>query len=299
MKLAAVSPPVFPLTLRLAIALGCSLSCAFGFSLSASAQTIQNIDTAPNDTFGDRVIVDPGVTRIFGVLTPPTISDVDYITEATIERGEVNNFVISDLPPSEPFFAWMDTGEYSMSISMGLFEPSGDLIRTAYDSSPTGNYAPAMRGTVPATGTVRLKVTGSSDYNFDGAEEYYDDQGYEIPGEPHYAEGEYTLSVITGDVDVRGDIDFFSLTGLTGGDIFTVSDFLSEYGVRLAWIADSGDVVSESSYSDTTYSEQVSGIVPPSGTVHIAVTGYDDTDFEGKHTSPGEYLLRVSTQAVQ
>ena len=129
MKLPAVSPPVLPSALRLAIALGCSLSCSLGWSLSASAQTIQNIDTAPNDTFGDRVIVDPGVTRIFGVLESPTIPDVDYTTDVTIERGEVNNFVISDLPASEPFFVWMDTGAYSMSTSLGLFEPSGDLIR--------------------------------------------------------------------------------------------------------------------------------------------------------------------------
>ena len=273
-----------------------ALSAPFVFPLSASAQTLQNIDTAPNNSFNNSVIVEPGVTRIFGNLEPPTISNVDYTTSATIERGEVNSFTIPNLPPSQPFFVWMDTENTSMSASLGLFDTSDNLVRTAYDVSPTGNYAPAMHGTVPSSGTLRLKVTGSSDYNFDGAEEYYDDLGNELPGDPHYAEGDYTLSLITGDTDIRGDVDFFTLSNLRPGDIFTVSAFLAEYGVRLAWFADNGAMVSASSYSDLSYTEAISGIVPASGNVHIAVSGYDDIYFEGSHTNPGEYLLKIATQ---
>lgn len=276
------------------IALGCSLS----LPLSASAQTLQNIDTAPNDSFNESVTIDPGVTRIFGNLEAPTIPDVDYTIEETIERGEVNSFTVSNLPPSTPFFAWMDIETSSMGASLGLFDASDTLMRTAYDVSPTGNYAPAMRGTVPTSGTLRFKVTGASDYNFDGSEEYYDDLGNEVPGEPHYAEGDYTFSVVTGDTDIQGDVDFFTLTNMTPGDIFSVSAFLSEYGVRLAWFADNGTMVGTSNYSDFTYTEAISGIVPSSGTVHIAVSGYDDYEFTGNHSNPGEYLLKVSTQAV-
>ncbi|NEP76356.1 MAG: hypothetical protein F6K29_33380 [Okeania sp. SIO2G5] len=167
---------------------------------------------------------------------------------------------------------------------------------TAYEVSPTGSYAPAMRGAVPASGTLRFKVTGSSDYNFDGAEEYYDDLGNELSGDPHYAEGDYTLSLITGEIDIRGDIDFFTLSDLTPGDIFTVSAFLTEYGVHLAWFADNGTMVSTSGYSDISYTEEISGLVPASGNVHIAVSGYDDIYFDGSHTNPGEYLLKISTQ---
>ncbi|MEM9218434.1 MAG: hypothetical protein AAGD25_29345 [Cyanobacteria bacterium P01_F01_bin.150] len=179
-----------------------------------------------------------------------------------------------------------------------MFDASGVLVRTAYDVSPTGNYAPAMRGIVPEDGTLRFKVTGSSDYNFDGTEEYYDERGNEVPGEPHYAEGDYTFSLLTGRTDIKGDIDFFTLTNMTPGDIFSVSAFLSEYGVRLAWFADDGTIVSASNYSDLTYTETVSGIVPSSGNIHIAVSGYDDYEFTGSHSNPGEYLLKVSTRSV-
>ena len=276
------------------IALGYTLS----FPLSTSAQTLQNIDTAPNDSFEESITINPGVTRIFGNIEVPPVPDADYVAAETIERGEVNRFTVSNLPPSTPFFAWMDIENSSMSASLGLFDASDNLIRTAYEVSPSGNYAPAMRGTVPASGTLRFKVTGSSDYNFDGAEEYYDNFGNEVPGEPHYAEGEYTFSVVTGETDIQGDIDFFTLTNLTPGDIFSVSAFLSEYGVRLAWFADNGSMVSTSSYSDLTYTEAISGIVPASGNINIAVSGYDDYDFTGNHSNPGEYLLKVSTQSV-
>lgn len=262
-----------------------------------AAQTLQNIDTAPNDSFSESVVIEPGVTRIFGNLELPTIPELDYSTDASLMRGEVDSFTIQNLPPLEPFFVWMDADTNSMSPSLGLFDASGNLIRTAYDVSPTGNYAPAMYGTVPADGTLRLKVTGSSDYTFDGFEEYYDDLGNELQGEPHYAEGDYSLSLITGDKEVQGDIDFFTLSNLTPGDIFTVSAFLSEYSVRLAWFADNGEFVSTSRYSDLNYTEELSGLVPPSGNIHIAVSGYDDIYFDGSHTNPGEYLLKVSTQS--
>lgn len=275
------------------VVLGCGLSCP----LSASAQTIQNLDTVPNDSFNESVSIDAGVDRIFGNLEAPTLPS-DYSVEASIERGDVNSFNVSDLPPSTPFFAWMDIESSSMGVSLGLFDASGNLIRTAYDASPTGNYAPAMRGTVPASGTLRFKVTGSSDYNFDGSEEFYDELGNEVPGEPHYAEGEYTFSVLTGDTDVQGDVDFFTLTNMNPGDIFFISAPLSEYGVRLAWFADNGAMVGTSNYSDLTYTETISGIVPASGNVHIAVSGYDDYEFTGNHSNPGEYLLKVLTESV-
>ncbi|MGF1513790.1 MAG: hypothetical protein ACFB5Z_08855 [Elainellaceae cyanobacterium] len=271
--------------------------------LPAAAQTIQSIDDAPNDTFGDRVTVAPGASRIFGQLEPPEIPETDYSSEETLNQSEVNTFTITGLPAEEPFFAWVDSDE-SMDTIMAQFDGAENLLAFDDDSSPFGLYAPAIRGVVPSSGTLILKVSGIGDDDFDGFLDYYE-PGFAEPGftqaqrDPHYEMGDYTLSVLTGEENITGDLDFFSLSGLTPGDVFSVAVSLTEYGASIGWLADDGSLISRSVYAESSNREQVSGLVPASGEVHLVVTGYDDFSFEGDHGNSGDYVLVVETRAIE
>ena len=99
----------------------------------------------------------------------------------------------------------------------------------ANGSYPYGGVPyPAVTSAVPANGTLTLKVSGSGDENFDGTIEYYDYHTYcETPEgcEPfavsdHGQAGEYTVSVLLGHAQTQGDVDFFTLSGLTPGHVF-------------------------------------------------------------------------------
>jgi len=275
-----------------------ALAFLLALPLPATAQTIQSIDEAPNDTFGDRVLVAPGTTRIFGQLAPPDVSETDYSTSATIDPGEVNTYTVTDLPANEPFFVWLQSDD-AMDTIMGQFDGAGNLVTFDDDSSPFGNLAPAIRGVVPSDGTLRLKVSGIGDNDFDGFSDYYEAEASSAQQDPHYQMGDYTLSVLTGDANVTGDLDFFTLSGLTPGDVFSLLVNLTESGASVGWLADDGSLISRSSYAEADNREQVSGIVPASGTVHFVVSGFDDFSFDGSHGTAGDYLLTVESRRVE
>ena len=283
------------------------MSCCFAFPLPANAQIIESIDTKPNDTFTERVTISSDANRIYGALSPVDIPPGDYVTENYLESGEVDEFSWTALPPGNSFFAWITMENSNMDPIMGLFDSEGELIFFDDDSSPTSPLAPAIRGTIADDGTLNLKVSGIGDDDFDGSEEYYYGNEWDsdvtdessVISEPHYQSGAYTLSVITDAIALQGDVDVFTLSGLTPGNGFTIAETMSESGVRLGWLADDGSIVRSSNYSELTYREQLEGIVPATGQLHIAVSGYNDELFDGQHTSSGEYVLRVDIQSLE
>ena len=291
-------------TLAVLRPLRCFLLLGWLFALPrpAVAQIIQSVDTAPNDHFSDRVTIAPSVTRIFGQLTPPDISESIYTTRETLNQGEVDTFIVSDLPPSEPFLVLLDTENIQANTILGLFDSDENLISFDDDSSPFGNLAPAIEGIVPDSGTIYVKVSGVGDTDFDGEEEYYhygDDGCSEVTiSSAHYQESNYTLAVLVGEAEIVSDVDYFSLSGLTPGDVFTVSESLSESGVMMIWLAGDGSVINTSSYSESNGRLQLSGIVPVDGQVHLMVSGYDDYSFDGSHSTSGDYLLTVETRTI-
>ena len=280
--------------------------CWFALPLSINAQTIESIDTQPNDTFADRVIISSGVNRIYGQLTPLDLSTANYVTENYLESGEVDEFRLTDLTPGQPFFAWITMKNSNMDPIMGLFDSEETLIQWDDDSSPTASLAPALLGSVAEDGTLLLKVSGIGDDDFDGTETYYygdewnseDVDESSAVTEPHYQSGAYTLSVITNAVNLQGDVDFFTLSGLTPGHEFTIAESMSEGGIQLGWIAEDGTVERVSNYSEMTYREQIEGIVPATGQLHIAVSGANDSSFDGRHANSGEYVLRVEAKPL-
>lgn len=270
--------------------------------ISVKAQTIESIETQPNNTFGDRVTVSSGVNRIYGELTPIDLPPADYVTENSLEVGTVDEITLTNLPPGQSFWAWVtmenDARGYVMDPIMGVFDAEGNLSHWDDDSSPTSSLAPAIRGTVAEDGTLKLKVSGLGDDDFDGNQtNYYGNEGegedLSTVTEPHSHSGDYTLSIITNTLDLQGDVDFFTLSGLTPGHSFVVAESMSEGGIRLGWFNENGAVSDVSEASEMTYREQISGVVPATGQLHLAVTGYDDVSFDGQHNNSGEYVLRV------
>ncbi|MGF1523624.1 MAG: hypothetical protein ACFBSF_15010 [Leptolyngbyaceae cyanobacterium] len=273
--------------------------------LSANAQNFQNVDTAPNDQFSDRVTIEPGVTRLFGQLDALDASEFIYETTATLTPGEVSTITVTDLPPSEPIQVFLEMSSDRTTAVLGLFDSDDDLVMLGYGSYPYGVPYPAITSAVPANGTLNLKVSGGGDDNFDGTIEYYDYYTYcEDPDgcEPfavtaHGQSGEYTVSVLVGHEQTQGDVDYFTLSGLTPGHVFTISETArSEYGLRIGWMASDGTLIGKSSYVEFSGREQLGGIVPASGEVHLVVSAYEDYDFQGTHSISQDYLLEVATR---
>lgn len=288
-------------------ALSCALVGALAAPLSAHAQDFQSVDTAPNNQFSDRVTIQSGVSRLFGQLEPPDLSDFVYKTNETLNQGEVDEFTISDLPPSQPLIVFFNTDESQLGAIVGLFDNTDNLVNLGYASYSYRNQFPALTSAVPENGTIHLKVSGVGDDNFDGTNEFYnyydycgDSEGCEpFAVAPHDQEGEYTVSVFVGDIELRGDVDFFTLSGLTPGHVFTISESTrSEFGLRIGWLANDGSLIGKSSYSEFLGREQLGGIVPESGEIHLVVSGYEDIDFEGRHYTSQDYLLQVETRAA-
>lgn len=276
--------------------------------LSVTAQTIESIDIKPNDTFADRVIIHSETTRIYGALTPINIPQADYVLEGYLEAGAVDEFTWTDLTPGHSFFAWVTLEQPNVANVdpiMGLFGPDGEVLQVDDDSSPTAVLAPAILGAIADNGSLSLKVSGLGDEDFDGFEEYYYGTDWEnedpdesfVETQPHYQFGAYTLSVIS-NTALKGDVDFFTVRGLPPNHSVTITSSMSEGNIRLGWIAADGTVVRSSTYSNTSYQEEVTGIIPLSGDIHIAVSGYDDNTFSGQHFAAGEYVLRVEVEPL-
>ncbi|MEO0985801.1 MAG: hypothetical protein AAFY20_09645 [Cyanobacteria bacterium J06639_14] len=284
-----------------------ALAILLGLTLSANAQTLQNIDAAPNDRFSDRITIEAdeaGAIRLVGQLDAPDPSEFIYETTATLIPGQVDTFTISDLPPSQPLLIFMEMESDQATAVLGLYDTDDNLVTLGYGYySSAFNPYPTVINAVPASGTIQLKVSGQGDDNFDGNIEYYDYYTYcENPEgcepfavAPHGQTGEYTISMLVGHAETQGDIDFFTISGLTPGHVFTVAESAFEYGLKIGWMADDGTVIARSSYLETGR-EQLGGIVPASGEVHLVVTAYEDYDFQGGHTLSGDYLLEVETR---
>ena len=192
------------------------------------------------------------------------------------------------------------TVEELPDTTLGTFADSGfaTLINSDDDSSPSGGgTASGLSGTVNPDGTVNLAVSGYEDLDFDGIDDFTTD--------PHIEEGDYNLLVLLGTStfnDIIGDIDFFTFTGLVPGSAFTAgitpTFTISGLDSMLGWLADDGTIIEVDDDSGDGYLSRVSGMVPASGNLHLAVTGWEDDLLEGNHDYVGTYTLTVVPEPI-
>lgn len=203
----------------------------------------------------------------------------------------------------------------------------GTIELTDDDGSPFGNgFASGLQGVPTNSGQIRFAVTGYADWGFDGSHDQtgrYEVfvQPYDFFGDPvdefseiremqpgvvdeyvffnaNWIGGTYDV-FIDNIIDFEGfaDVDYYRFTGLTAGASFTAETLdPSGSGVdtRLGWFSESGSLLLQDDDSGAGVLSLLSGVVPASGEVTLAVTGGNDFAFTGDHQSSGAYELKLT-----
>jgi hypothetical protein len=231
----------------------------------------------PNDGFASRQVLSPGETSLEGDLED-VFASVDETRESVLAIGAVDTYTIMGAAPSAPFTAWIDNFDLGNVLDpdtvLGGFDTQGTLVKINDDSSPVGDtFASALVGTVNPDGTIRLKVTGWPDFDFDGQNDF-------SPG-PHPESGSYTLFVRIG---TAPDVDYVSFTGLTPGEPFDAEIVTADFDTVMGRLNDSGVLVDFNDDIDpgNILRSQILGDVPPSGELHLAISEFGDADFDGE-----------------
>ena len=257
------------------------------------AATSSAFATEPNETFATSTVLSPGVL---------SVSD---------ELGD-SGFDVPD-------------------TVLGVRDHFGTIYATDDDSSPLGDGRASGLFAVPTnSGAIDFAISGYPDFDFDGS---HSEQGsYEVfvdvydffgdlvdefsavrllqPGIVHdffYSDSEW----IGGEYDVYidnllavSDVDFFRFTGLTPGAAFTattVDPNDTNLDTYLGWFDGGGALLAANDDIDPEneiYLSSLGGVVPASGTLTFAVTGYGDEGFVGEHSIFGDYELQLDIESA-
>lgn len=246
----------------------------------------------PNDDFASRAVLDPAVR---------TVSDA----------------ITAGLPGAGP-----DT-------TLGAVTQTNSIVETDDDSSPFGDgRASALYDVAVNTdGSIRLRVSGYGDFDFDGDDDIFGNlhaesgpfdltvtvfnggsqvdrqdlsatlsaggvQTFDLAG---YTTGWTFDAAIDNTPDVGDDvIDFMTFTGLPAGDRFEATITAGTFDTMLGWFDDDGDAITHDDDGGAGALSSLAGLVPAGGQVHLAVTGYADDLFGGDHMQAGTYTLAVA-----
>ena len=262
-------------------------------SAAMLAASIAQADFEPNDTFGTRAILDPGVTSVSDSLCPSVVGE-------------------------------------GPDTTLGAFYTAGGLIQCDDDSSTLGDGRASglFDISVNSDGSIRLKVSGCADFNFDGNDDVY--------GDPHEEAGAYDLHVrvydishqqvdytvladtlVAGAVDgfdlfgypssgtfdayidntpggAEDPIDFMTFTGLQAGQLYAAEITSAGFDTLLGWLDNSGVLIDKDDDSGAGQLSKMYVEAPGDGMLNLAVTGYPDSWFEGFHAQEGGYTLQVT-----
>lgn len=213
--------------------------------------------------------------------------------------------------------------------TLGFF---GDIQYEDDDSSEYGNgYASGLTG-IPINpgGTIDFLVTGCCDYFFSGDHFYSGDfeviidvfdffgdyvetvtdirtlqpgvvEQFNFSGDETWLDGFYNINI---DNQVGplsgGDVDFYTFTGLDPGAGFSaeVTQEFSDLDSVLGWFDENGLVIETDDDDGEGTLSLIEGIVPASGELTFAVSGYDDFDFLGQHDWNANYSLELTLEDV-
>jgi hypothetical protein len=250
----------------------------------------------PNDDFSSRTILPAGVT---------TVSDA----------------ISGGLPP------WPDTTLGAFDPAGGVIDYNDDASPLG-----DGKASALLEMPVNADGSIHLAVSGFDDFNFNGYRDYWETEGllhqqtgqFELYVDVYGPGGGLVDQVTRGDALAPGSVftydltgydpggtfdavidntvgaptgsdpmDFMSFTGLTPGTPFLALVVSAGFDPILGLFDDGGNLVDSNDDYEESPLPRIAGIVPASGVVNVAVTGYNDQDFAGEHAASGEYTLVV------
>lgn len=266
----------------------------FALSLATTAAVTGTSTAEPNEDFFEATVLAPGV------------------------------FAVSDDITGSPAPA-ADT-------TLGAFDEFGGLIESDDDNSSYGDGLASALFDIPvnADGSIELAVSGYEDLDFDGIDDFsgfghieegaYDlfvdifdsggspidfigDSGSLVSGavdtfsysDPAWIGGTFTVEIDNLSNFEPGDVDFWRFTGLTPGLPFTAEITDGDFDTVLGLFDDTtGDLLVEDDDGGVGGLSLLSDVVPASGDIVLAVSGFDDFGFIGVHTEFGDYTLTVT-----
>jgi len=217
--------------------------------------------------------------------------------------------------------------------TLGAFDAGGNLIIFSDDGSPLGDGKASVLLEVPinADGSIHLAVSGYDDLDFDGQRDYWEPQlhpqsgdfelyvdVYNAAGAPidhltyadtlspgavfnytppsSYPAGSFDAMIdnSVGDLTGTDPLDFVSFTGLGAGLPFVAEITAAGFDTMLGLFDDGGVLLAYDDDGGSGNLSLIAGIVPGSGNLNLAVTGWDDGDFAGWHEQAGQYTLEVT-----
>ncbi|MEO1497424.1 MAG: hypothetical protein AAFV43_09770 [Planctomycetota bacterium] len=217
--------------------------------------------------------------------------------------------------------------------TLGAFDEFGAIIEIDDDSGSVGTDLSSALFGIPVNtdGSIELAVSGFPDFDFDGIDdddpptphfevgEYevlvtvFDAGGVPIDGFSEFGEllvgtadfffsadagwvgGRFDVEVDNTISDSPGDIDFYRFSGLDPSLPFAAEIVEGDFDTVLGWFDPStGDLLADDDDGGDGTLSLITGGVPASGEIVLAVTGFDDFGFQGLHAEFGEYTLVVS-----
>jgi hypothetical protein len=91
------------------------------------------------------------------------------------------------------------------------------------------------------------------------------------------------------------DVDFFTFSGINAGSRFRAEITSGTFDSILGFLDDSGNILDTDDDSGAGLLSLLSGIVPASGNLNLAVTGFADFGLTGAHGQSGPYTLSLET----
>ena len=234
-----------------------------------------------NNIFTTRQVIGPGYTQVQGALGPLDPTNVDFSFASFFGSGGVDFFSIPGQIPGTPYFAWTDNGDSTPDTILGTFGENGNvstLIESSDDAGPGAPLSSALVGFVTGDGEINLGVTGYPDFGFTGA---------------HAQSGDYDLFV-TYDISGLNDVDIFQFDGLNPGSTYIAEILEAEFDSVLGLFNSGGRIQDTDDDGGVGLLSRLEIVVPPSGSINLAVSAYSDFLFNGDHSSTGSYTLDLA-----
>ncbi len=251
-----------------------------------------NVDVGSNDFFAAAQILPAGSLTVSGELDPVVQGDLVIQEPGTLVPGGVvfHDFIVA---PGQNFTAAIDNSASGTDTTLGSFDQFFNLVATDDDSSFLGTgLGSSLRLTGNADGTLHLRVSGFSDFDFDGLSDG--------SATAHSQSGAYELLLFEG--GTAGDVDLFAFTGLEAGQNYLAETFAGDSGVApdtvLGLFDNAGNIIATDDDGGLGTLSQMEVTVPDNGTLVLGVSGFSDFGFTGQHAQTGSYALTLQAVTI-